>query len=67
MAKPSGDHTSVWRLCLTMTFGGFEMPPRLQKYLWLVVDHAVPEGPAFFLTFLVLLLLIVNVLILLLR
>jgi hypothetical protein len=43
------------------------MPPRLQKYIWLVADHAMPDGPAFFLTFLVLLLLIVNGLILLLR
>jgi hypothetical protein len=46
---------------------GFEMPPRLQKYLWRVVDNAMPDGPPFFLTFLVLFLLIVNGLILLLR
>jgi hypothetical protein len=51
---------------LTMTLG-FEMPPRLQKYLWRVVDNAMPDGPPFFLTFLVLFLLIVNGLILLLR
>jgi hypothetical protein len=43
------------------------MPPRLQKYIWRVVDQAIPSGPAFFLTFLILFLLIVNGLILLLR
>jgi hypothetical protein len=45
----------------------FDMPPRLQRCYWLVLDHAMPAGPAFFLTFLVLFLLIVNGLILLLR
>jgi hypothetical protein len=41
------------------------MPPRLQRYIWRIADHAMPIGPPVFLTFLVLLLLILNGLILL--
>jgi hypothetical protein len=37
-----------------------EMPPRLQRYIWRFVDHAMPDGPAFFLTFLIVFLLILN-------
>jgi hypothetical protein len=36
------------------------VPPRLQKYFWRALDHAIPDGPAFFLTFVVVFLLIVN-------
>jgi hypothetical protein len=36
------------------------VPPRLQKYFWRALDHAMPDGPAFFLTFVVVFLLIVN-------
>jgi hypothetical protein len=36
------------------------MPPRLQKYVWRFLDHAMPDGPPFFLTFVVVFLLIVN-------
>jgi hypothetical protein len=43
------------------------MPPRLQRWAWRILDHAMPEGPAFFLTFLVVFLLIANVLIVLVR
>jgi hypothetical protein len=43
------------------------MPPRLQKYVWRILDHAMPEGPAFFLTALIVLLLIMNGLVTLLR
>jgi hypothetical protein len=41
------------------------MPPRLQRYIWRIADQAMPIGPPVFLTFLVLLLLILNGLILL--
>jgi hypothetical protein len=43
------------------------MLPRLQRYVWRIVDHTMPQGPAFFLTALIVLLLIVNGLIVLLR
>jgi hypothetical protein len=43
------------------------MPPRLQSYIWRIIDQAMPIGPPVFLTFLVLLLLILNGLIVLLR
>jgi hypothetical protein len=41
------------------------MPPRLQRYIWRIVDQAMPIGPPVFLIFLVLLLLMLNGLILL--
>jgi hypothetical protein len=36
------------------------MPPHLQKYFWRLLDHAMPEGPPFVLTLIVMFLLIVN-------
>jgi hypothetical protein len=61
VAKPPGDHIPL---------GGFvfcshpslkvAVPPRLQKYFWRFLDHAMPDGPPFFLTFVVVFLLIVN-------
>jgi hypothetical protein len=43
------------------------MLPRLQTYVWRIVDHTMPQGPAFFLTALIVFLLIVNGFIVLLR
>jgi hypothetical protein len=36
------------------------VPPRLQKYFWRALDHAMPDGRPFFLTFVVVFLLIVD-------
>jgi hypothetical protein len=36
------------------------MPTRLQKYFWRFLHHAMPDGPPFFLVFVVTFLLIVN-------
>jgi hypothetical protein len=36
------------------------MPPRLQKYFWRFLDHAIPDGQPFFLVCVVAFLLIVN-------
>jgi hypothetical protein len=35
------------------------MPPRLQKYFWRSLDHAMPDGPIF-LVFVIAFLLVVN-------
>jgi hypothetical protein len=43
------------------------MHPRFQRFIWLALDHVMPDGPAFFLTFVVVFLLIVNGLLVLLR
>jgi hypothetical protein len=43
------------------------MPPRLRKYIWRLLDLAMPDGPPVFLNFVVVLLLVVNGLILVLR
>jgi hypothetical protein len=37
-----------------------DMPRRLQKYFWRSLDHAMPDGPPFFLIFVVAFLLILN-------
>jgi hypothetical protein len=36
------------------------VPPRLQKYFWRALDHAMPDGQPVFLVFVVVSLLIVN-------
>jgi hypothetical protein len=36
------------------------MPPRLQKYFWLSLDHAMPHGPPVFLVFVIAFLLVAN-------
>jgi hypothetical protein len=36
------------------------MPPLLRKYFWRFLDQVMPDGPARFLTFLILFLLVVN-------
>jgi hypothetical protein len=57
MANPPGDI-----LPRRFVFSQIEVavPPRLRKYFWRALDHAMPDGPAFFLTFVVVFLLIVN-------
>jgi hypothetical protein len=65
VAKPSGDY-----IPLGFVFGQGDqppMPPRVQRLVWRFLDNALPEGPAFFLTFVVVFLLFANVLILLVR
>jgi hypothetical protein len=37
-----------------------DMPRRLQNYFWRSLDHAMPDGPPFFLIFVVVFLLISN-------
>jgi hypothetical protein len=37
-----------------------DMPRRLQNYFWRSLDHAMPDGPPFFLMFVVVFLLILN-------
>jgi hypothetical protein len=34
---------------------------RLRKFFWLTLDHVMPDGPPVFLTFIILLLVILNV------
>jgi hypothetical protein len=46
---------------------GLKMPPRMRKYIWRFLDLAMPDGPPLFLTFVIVLLLILNGGVLLLR
>jgi hypothetical protein len=36
------------------------MPPRLLKYFWRSLDHAMPDGPPILLVFLIAVLLVAN-------
>jgi hypothetical protein len=36
------------------------MSSRLRKFFWLMLDHVMPDGPPAFLTFIILLLVILN-------
>jgi hypothetical protein len=61
MAKPSGDHIPLGGFVLSSNpRPKSRMPRRSQKYFWRSLDHAMPDGPPFFLILVVAVLLIVN-------